>query len=74
MLVLLGECFILMRKNSVLKKENARLLKKYNGYDDLKNEAKHLMETSTELKTIKALREKHGLSLVDAKNIVDSVK
>ncbi|WP_085520522.1 hypothetical protein [Tuberibacillus sp. Marseille-P3662] len=66
--------FIQMREISALKKENARLLRKYNGYDDLKDEAKELLETSTEMKTIKTIRERYRLTMVDAKNIVDAVK
>ncbi|WP_373893174.1 hypothetical protein ACUL41_06675 [Virgibacillus natechei] len=74
MLVLLSWCFSLMRKNDILTKENARLLEKTGEFDDMKSEAKEILETSTEVKTVKALREKYGLSLIDAKRIVDSVR
>lgn len=56
------------------KKENLRLLKKTGEYDDMKNEAKEILKSSTEVKTVKSLREKYGLSLMNAKKIVDSVK
>lgn len=74
MLLLLGWGISLMRQNSALKKENLRLLKKTGEYGDMKNEAKEILKSSTEVKTVKSLREKYGLSLIDAKKIVDSVK
>ena len=74
MLLLLGWGISLMSQNSALKKENLRLLKKTGEYDDMKNEAKEIVKSSTEVKTVKSLREKYGLSLIDAKKIVDSVK
>lgn len=74
MLLLLGWGISLMRQNSALKKENHRLLMKTEEYGDMKNEAKEILKSSTEVKTIKSLREKYGLSLIDAKKIVDSVK
>ncbi|MDY0410571.1 hypothetical protein ACFFIS_15635 [Virgibacillus soli] len=74
MLLLLGWGISLMRQNSALKKENYRLLMKTEEYGDMKNEAKEILKSSTEVKTIKSLREKYGLSLIDAKKIVDSVK
>jgi len=43
-------------------------------YDDLEMEANEMLKSLTKMQTIKALRKRHGLSLVDAKNIVDSVK
>ncbi|QKY69331.1 hypothetical protein [Lentibacillus sp. CBA3610] len=67
-------CFSLMRKNDALKRENNRLLKKTGEYEDIKSEAKEILSTSTEVKVVKSLREKYGLSLVDAKKVVDSVK
>lgn len=67
-------CFSLMRENSILKRENAKLLKNTRTYEDIKNEAKEILKTSTEVKTVKSLREKYGLSLIDAKKIVDSVR
>lgn len=84
-LALVCWCFSLMRKNSALKRENDRLLeitgpykdmesKANEAYEDMKNEAKETLKTSTEVKTVKSLREKYGLSLIDAKKIVDSVK
>lgn len=74
MLLLLGWGISLMRQNSTLKKENLRLLKKTGQYDNMKNEAKETLKSSTEVKTVKSLREKYGLSLIDAKKVVDSVK
>ena len=74
MLLLLGWGISLMSQNSALKKENLRLLKKTGEYDDMKYEAKEILKSSTEVKTVKSLREKYGLSLIDAKKIVDSVK
>lgn len=74
MLLLLGWCVSLMRQKSVLKRENARLLEKTGEYGDMKNEAKEILKNSSEVKTVKSLREKYGLSLIDAKRIVDSVK
>lgn len=74
MLLLSGWGISLMRQNSVLKKENLRLLEKTGEYGDMKNEAKEILKSSTEVKTVKSLREKYGLSLIDAKKIVDSVK
>lgn len=74
MLLLLGWGISLMSQNSALKKENLRLLKKTGEYDDMKNEAKEILKSSTEVKTVKSLREKYGLSLINAKKIVDSVK
>lgn len=43
-------------------------------YDDLKVEANEMMKSMTEIQMIKTLRERYGLSLVDAKNIVKSIK
>jgi len=74
MLLLLAWCVSLMRKNSTLKRENSRLLEKTGEYEDMKNEAKEILKDSTEVKTVKSLREKYGLSLIDAKKIVDSAK
>lgn len=74
MVLLLVWVISLMRQNSVLKKENLRLLEKTGEYDDLKSKAKEILKSSTEVKTVKSLREQYGLSLIDAKKIVDSVK
>lgn len=74
MLVLLGWCFSLMRKNDALKRENNKLLEETGKYEDIKSEAKAILSTSTEVKTVKSIRERYGLSLVDAKKVVDSVK
>ncbi|MFC0013935.1 MULTISPECIES: hypothetical protein [Allobacillus] len=70
MLLLLGWSISLMSQNSALKKENLRLLKKTGEYDDMKNEAKEILKSSTEVKTVKSLREKYGLSLIDAKKLL----
>ncbi len=74
MLLLLGWTISLMRENSRLKKENTRLLRKTGEYEDMKADAKEILKNNPEIKTIKSLREKYGLSLIDAKEIVDSVK
>ncbi len=74
MLLLLGWGISLMRQNQVLKKENMRLLKKTGEYDDMKHKAKEILKSSTEVKTIRSLRETYGLSLIDAKKIVDAIK
>ncbi|WP_240378007.1 hypothetical protein [Bacillus piscicola] len=73
-ILLLGWGISLMRQNSALKKENLRLLKKTGEYDNMKKEAQETLKSSTEVKTVKSLREKYGLSLLEAKEIVDSVK
>ncbi|WP_210468492.1 hypothetical protein [Sporosarcina sp. 6E9] len=74
MLLLLGWTFSLMRENSRLKEENTRLMKKTGEYKDMKADAKEMLKITPEIKTIKSLREKYGLSIIDAKEIVDSVK
>lgn len=74
MFLLLGWTISLMRENSRLKKENTMLMKKTGKYEDMKVDAKEILKNTPEIKAIKALREKHGLSLIDAKEIVDSVK
>lgn len=63
-----------MRENSRLKKENTRLMKETGEYEGMKADAKEILKDTPEVKTIKSLREKYGLSLIDAKEIVDSVK
>ncbi|QDI90902.1 hypothetical protein EPH95_06680 [Salicibibacter halophilus] len=73
-LILMVWCFRLMRKNSTLKRENDRLLKVTGAYVDMESEAKKILRTSTEVKTVKTLRERYDLSMIDAKKIVDSVK
>lgn len=74
LLVLVSQLFSLIRKNGVLRKENVKLLKKADAYDALRSEVKEMLKTSTEMQTIKTLRADKGLSLVDAKKVVDSVK
>lgn len=73
MLLLLGWTLSLMRENSLLKKENISLLKKTGEYEDMKNDAKEKLKDTSEIKTIKSLREKYGLSMINAKEIVDTV-
>jgi len=63
-----------MRENNRLKEENTRLMKKTGEYKDMKADAKEMLKNTPEIKTIKSLREKYGLSIIDAKEIVDSVK
>ena len=67
MFLLLGWGVSLMRENSFLKRENARLLEKTGEYGDMQNKAKEILKSKTEVKAVKSLREKYGLSLVDAK-------
>lgn len=43
-------------------------------YDDMKEEASEMLKSMTMIQTIRVLKEKYGLSLVDAKSIVDAVK
>ena len=43
-------------------------------YEAISNEAKALLEHSTDIETIKALRKKHRLSLLDAKKVVDDIR
>ena len=74
MFLLLGWSISLMRENSRLKKENTRLMKETGEYEGMKADAKEILKDTPEVKTIKSLREKYGLSLIDAKEIVDSVK
>lgn len=74
MLLFLGWVISLTVENSRLKKENYRLLKKSGEYEEIQVEAKEILKSTTEIKTIKSLREKYNLSLIDAKEIVDSVK
>ncbi|WP_373894056.1 hypothetical protein [Virgibacillus sp. CBA3643] len=47
---------------------------KTSAHDDLKTEASDMLKTMTEVQTIKSLRQRYSLSLIDAKNIVDSTK
>ncbi len=74
MLLLLGWTISLTVENGRLKKENYRLLRKSGEYEEIQIEAKETLKITTEIKTIKSLREKYNLSLVNAKEIVDSVK
>lgn len=73
MLLLLGWTISLMRENSRLKEKNTMLMKQTGEYEAMKNDAKEILKDTPEVKTIKLLREKYGLSLIDAKEIVDSV-
>lgn len=66
---------------SVINRIDDSLKGKYNDshsmtskYDGFKMEANEMLNSKTKMQTIKALREKYGLSLEDAKNIVDSIK
>ncbi|MCJ0930484.1 hypothetical protein MST22_04890 [Virgibacillus halodenitrificans] len=63
-----------MPENSRLKKENIRLMKKTGEYKEMKNDAKEILKDTPEIKTIKLMREKYDLSLINAKEIVDSAK
>lgn len=71
---LIGFSFSLMQQNTKLKEENIRLLKMTDEYEVIRNEAKELLKTENDIKAIKSLRDKYNLSLVDAKNVIDSVK
>lgn len=66
--------FILMNKIKVLRKENNHLLRESNIYDDLKAEAEHKLKFSSEMETIKYLRTEKGLSMLEAKKMVDDMK
>lgn len=70
--VLLLYVWRLSNKVKVLRRANKELLSTH--LDDLKQEIKHMLDTSNEMYTIKFLREEKGMSLVDAKQFVDSVK
>jgi len=74
MLLLLSWGISLMRENSRLKKEKNRLMKKTGEYEEMKNNAKEILKDTPEIKTIKLMREKYDLSLINAKEIVDSAK
>lgn len=74
LLLLLSWGMSLRAENSRLQKENSRLMKKSGEYEEMKHDAKKILKETTEIKTIKSLREKYGLSLIDAKEIVDAVK
>lgn len=62
----------LSNKIKVLRRENKKLLLKH--FDDLEQEIKHKLDSLGEMHTIKFLRMEKGMSLVDAKQIVDSIK
>ncbi|HDR4605114.1 MULTISPECIES: hypothetical protein [Bacillus] len=66
--------FVLMKKVNVLRKENNRLLQESNQFGDLQSEVKYKLRISNEIETIKFLREEKGISMIEAKEIVDSVK
>lgn len=66
--------FSLIRENQRLKKANMEMTKTTDQYEDMKADAKEILTTTNDVKTVKALREKYGLSLLDAKNIVDAAK
>lgn len=74
MLLLLVWIISLRRENRFLKKENRELMKITGEYETMKNDAKEILKTNEEIKTIKLMREKYGLSLIDAKEIVDSTQ
>lgn len=74
MLFLLGWIVSLRRENRILKSQNKRLLKGTDTYTDMQNDAQKMLAHTEEIQTIKQLREKYGLSLIDAKELVDSVK
>lgn len=67
--------------SSIINKVDASLTKNYidsfkkdSRYDNLKMEANEMLNSMTKIKTVKMLRERYGLSLAEAKNIVDSVQ
>ena len=74
MLLLLVWIISLRRENRFLKKENRELMKITGEYETMKNDAKEILKTNEEIKTIKLMREKYRLSLIDAKEIVDSTQ
>lgn len=71
MLLLLSWGISLMRENSRLKKENNRFMKKTGENKEMKNNAKEILKDTPEIKTIKLMKEKYYLSLINAKEIVD---
>lgn len=73
-LLLFGWLISLWRNNKALKNENNRLMKKTGEYEVMKDDAREQLKTHETIKTIKLMREKYNLSLVEAKNLVDSVK
>lgn len=73
-ILLFGWLISLWRKNKALQTENIRLMKQTGEYEVMKNDARKLLKTTDEIKTIKLMREKYNLSLVDAQKLVDSVK
>jgi ribosomal protein L7/L12 len=64
---------LLFIQNNRLGKENALLKKKLNSDIDLEELAKQKLVISTPMQTIKYLRLEYGLSMLEAKNLVDSV-
>lgn len=74
MLLLLGWIMSLRRENRILKSQNKRLLQGTEAYSEMQNDAKEMLAHTEEIQTIKQLREKYHLSLIDAKELVDSVK
>jgi len=73
-ILLFGWLISLWRRNRTLQTENMRLMIKTGEYEVMRNDARELLKTTEEVKTIKLMREKYNLSLVDAKNLIDSVK
>ena len=73
-ILLFGWLISLWRRNKALQTENIRLMKKTGEYEVMKDDARKFLKTTEEIKTIKLMREKYNLTLVDAQKIVDSVK
>lgn len=73
-IMFLGWGISLMCQNIALKKKNVSILNKIGEYNEVKTEAKEKYKNSTDVETIKFLRKKHDLSLMEAKKIVDLVK
>ncbi|KXY17189.1 hypothetical protein [Bacillus sp. FSL K6-0067] len=72
-------CFLLYiislnKKVTALRKENSKLLMNSHNPDSLKEEIRERLENNTEIQTIKFLRTEKGMSLVDAKQLVDAVQ
>jgi ribosomal protein L7/L12 len=65
---------LLLIRNNRLSKENSLLKKQLNSDIDLEELAKQKLMTSTPMQTIKYLRLEYGLSMLEAKNLVDSLK
>lgn len=72
--LLLIMLLILTSKGIPSGKKDAFFLKESQELEEMKSFAKENLENSNEILTIRAIRKKHGLSLVDTKKIMDIAK